>query len=126
MLRLLLDEHLSPTIAEQVRSHNPQLHIVSLQLWRGGAYRGKADDAILEAAREEQLTLVTYDQRTILSLIRRWGREGWSHSGLIMVSEKTIASNNLGALVRNLLALWERRGHEDWTDQMHYLVDEQR
>ncbi|MFN8514271.1 MAG: DUF5615 family PIN-like protein [Thermomicrobiales bacterium] len=123
MLRLLLDEHLSQEIAEQVRVHNPQIPIVSIHTWRGGIYCGKSDDVILEAAHTEQLTLVTYDQRTIRPLIGLWGEEGHSHSGLIMVSERTIRSNNLGALVRSLLALWERRGHDDWTDQLLYLVD---
>jgi len=123
MLRLLLDEHLSQAIAEQVRAHNPQIPIVSIHAWRGGSYCGIADDLILETAREEQLTLVTYDQRTILPVISLWGVEGRSHGGLIMISERTIRSNGFGALVRNLLMLWELRGNEDWTDQMLYLMD---
>jgi hypothetical protein len=124
MLRLLLDEHLTPEIAEQVRAHNPNIPIVSIHHWRGGVYRGQPDELILEAAHEERLTLVTYDQRTIPPLVEWWGAEGRSHSGLIMVSEKSILSNHLGALVRSLLGLWERRGREDWTNQMVYLRNE--
>jgi hypothetical protein len=123
MLRLLLDEHLSQDIAEQVRAHNPVISIVSIHHWRGGTICGKADFILLEAANEEQLTLVTYDQRTIIPLIGRWGEEGRSHSGLVMISEKTIRSSNFGALVRSLLTLWELRGQEDWTDQLLYLAD---
>ncbi len=37
-LRLLLDEHLSPAIAEQLRLHHPDVAIFSLQEWEGGAY----------------------------------------------------------------------------------------
>jgi hypothetical protein len=122
MLRLLLDEHLSQEIAEQVRAHNPEIPIVSIHVWREGDYCGKPDDLILEAAHEEHLTLVTYDQRTILPIVQWWGTEGRSHSGLIMVSMKTTRSNNFGALVRNILTLWERRGQDDWTDELHYLT----
>lgn len=121
MLRLLLDEHLSPVIAEQVRARNPHIPIVSLHHWRGGRLRRTADDLILAAVYEEQLTLVTYDQRTILPIIQWWGSEGRPHSGLIMVSERTVASNNYGALVRRLIALWEARGDEERTNQLLYL-----
>lgn len=124
MLRLLLDEHLSQTLVEQVRTHNPAIPIVSIHTWRGGSFCGVADNFILEAAHEEQLTLLSYDQRTIHPILQWWGAEGRPHSGVIMVSERTIRSNDFGALVRSILALWEQRGQEDWTDQLHYLADD--
>ncbi len=121
MLRLLLDEHLSPLIAKQIREHNPAMEIFSLQEWRNGLYIGQTDEHVLRAAHAARLTLVSYDHRTILSLLGCWAAEGVAHSGLIVVSGKTTAANNIGALVRALLHLWEIRGREEWTDRVFHL-----
>ncbi len=69
-LRLLLDEHLSPRIAVQLVARNPANMVVTLQEWQRGAYLHAADRQILEAARCHGLTLVAYDQRTIMALLR--------------------------------------------------------
>ena len=72
LLRLLLDEHLSPTIAEHLRRRNPQIAILSLQEWEQGAYLRAEDALLLTVARQQRLTLVTYDQRTIVPLLKSW------------------------------------------------------
>jgi hypothetical protein len=48
-LSLLLDEHISPAVAQQVQAKRPEVSIVSLYDWRGGVLAG-ADDAPLLSA----------------------------------------------------------------------------
>lgn len=69
MLSLLLDEHLSPVIAEQLRASHPELLIFSLQEWHDGAYLGASDATLLAAAYREGLTLITRDISTISPLL---------------------------------------------------------
>ena len=98
MLRLLLDEHLSPVIAQQVRSRNPRISILSLHAWEAGSYLQQGDDLLLRTAYTQQLTLVTYDQRTILPLLAAWGEAGIAHGGVIFVDTHTLLPNDFGGL----------------------------
>ncbi|HXI18203.1 MAG TPA: DUF5615 family PIN-like protein, partial [Chloroflexota bacterium] len=94
MLSLLLDEHISPVVAQQLRSKwlalpAPRCSVLSLHEWQDGTALGWPDEMVLQAAQAQQLTLVTYDQRTILPLIKVWGEAGTSHGGVIFIDEKT-------------------------------------
>lgn len=122
MLRILLDEHLSPKVARQMARRQPDLAVVSLQAWRGGAFLQARDEAMLAAACEEGLTLLTYDLRTIVPLLKSLGERGISHGGVILVDDRTIPQNNIGGLVRALERLWNGHGHLDWTDRVTFLV----
>lgn len=103
MLSLLLDQHLSPEIAEQVRAKRPEIPIWSIYEWREGAFIGITDALILRAAGEDGITLVTYDRRTIPPILVEWGNSGFSHSGVIFVDNLNIPSNDFGRLVRGLI-----------------------
>jgi hypothetical protein len=122
VLRLLLDEHVAPEIAEQLPVHLPGVVVVALQDWEGGAYRGASDPDLLTAAAAQQWTLVTYDRRTITPLLKVWGEAGISHAGVIFVDERTLAQNDIGGLVRSLLRLWAAQASLDWTDRVVYLM----
>ncbi len=121
MLRLLLDEHISPVIARQLKVKHPNMDVVALSEWEDGMHLGKPDDEILLLAREQGLTLVTYDQRTITPLLKDWAEAGTVHGGVIFVDEKTIAPNDFGSLVRSLEALWQAYGDQTWTDWVFFL-----
>lgn len=64
MLSFLLDEHLSPAIARELRRQRPDLAIVTLSEWHEAAYLGASDEDILKATQLEALTLVTYDEQS--------------------------------------------------------------
>jgi predicted nuclease of predicted toxin-antitoxin system len=121
MLRLLLDEHLSPDIATHLRRHLPDLVVYSLQEWEDGAFL-QTDALILRTAHTHGLTLVTYDQRTIRPLLKAWGEQGITHGGVIFLSRRTVASSNIGVIVRALIELWQQYGQDEWTDRVHYLT----
>lgn len=121
MLRLLLDEHISPVIARQLKAKHLNLGALGLSEWEDGMHLGKPDDEILLLAREQGLTLVTYDRRTITPLLKDWAETGTVHGGVIFVDEKTIAPNDFGSLVRSLEALWQAYGDQTWTDWVFFL-----
>src|SRR5437868_1895535 len=121
MLAYLLDEHLSPEIAVQVRRKRTGIVIESVQTWREGQIRQTEDASILLAAAEAGLTLVTYDRSTILPLLEEWGEAGRSHAGVLFISHRTIPSSAIGALVNALIAHWEATHKDDWTDRIEFL-----
>lgn len=120
-LKLLLDENLSQTVAEQVKRHLPAQIVESVHTWRGGTFRGRSDRALLQAAHAEGLALVTCDQKTIPPLLSELYAEGESHAGVVFVDGQTIPSSDFGALTRALILLCERRGGEDWLDRILFL-----
>lgn len=120
MLRLLLDEHISPIVAKQLASRRKNMAIVGLPQWEDGLYLGARDDALLAAACEQNLTLLTYDCRTIVPLLQDWGKKGVAHGGAVLADERTIAQNDYGGLVRAVEILWDAQQDFDWTNRVVY------
>jgi hypothetical protein len=120
-LRLLLDEHISDVVAEQVRLRRSDIPIESVHTWRQGAFRSKHDPDLLRAAREEALTLVTYDQNTIPPLFFEFIQAGEEHAGVLFIDDRTIRPDDFGLLVRSLIAFWDVHGQRDWMNQVMYL-----
>jgi predicted nuclease of predicted toxin-antitoxin system len=120
-LKFLLDENISHVVATQIQNHAPEIVIQSVYFWRDGFFKGKQDHALLRAAAEENLTLVTFDQNTIPPLFFEFMQRGEDHGGVIFIDQRTISNNDVGTMVRSLMALWEERGQEDWTNQVMYL-----
>jgi len=118
LLRLLLDEHISPTIARELRVKRPRMEVLSLKQW---GYLGESDEVILGNAFEEGLTLVTYDLRTIAPLLKSWSEVGRTHGGVIFIDWKTIAPDNFGALVRALCGVWDIEAETPWREPIVYL-----
>jgi len=75
MLKLLLDEHISPKVAVGLRSRNRLLTVRAMPDWESGEFLGLDDEACLKEAANQGLTLVTYDRRTIPPLLKRWWRK---------------------------------------------------
>jgi len=121
MLKLLLDEHVSPDVADGLRRRNPRLVVQSTTEWKQGALLGQDDSACLLEAAAMEMTLVTYDRRTIPVLLKTWAEEGRSHGGVIFVDEKTISPANIGALVRALSQLYKETKNFDWADRVVFL-----
>jgi hypothetical protein len=121
MLRLLLDEHISPAVARELRAKHPKLFVLGLMEWENGIHLGSSDEELLQKAAEQRLTLVTYDLRTIPILLKTLVESGHAHGGVIFVDERTIAPNDFGGLVKALAVLWQTDGRQDWTDQVLFL-----
>lgn len=124
MLKLLLDEHISPSVADGLRRRHRSLIVRGMVEWEGGDFLGKDDAACLLEAARQGLTLVTYDRRTIPPLLKIWAEAGQSHGGVIFVDEKTISPADLGGLVRALIELSKETGNVDWTNLVYFLQRE--
>ncbi len=121
MLSFLLDEHVSPDVAVFVKNSRPEIHVFALPDWQDGIWIGESDDEILRAASAQALTLVTYDQRTLPRLLQRWAELKETHAGVIFVDERTIAPNDLPAIARSLIRLWDDHRDLDWSNRLAFL-----
>lgn len=119
-LSLLLNENISPVVAEQIAQKRPDISILSVSLWREGVFLGMPDATLLAAAFEEGKTLVTYDVQ-ILSDLAFWFEQEIPFAGLIFVDVNTIAGNDFGALVRALIYLWDQEHAANWTNRLLFL-----
>ena len=122
MLRLLLDEPISPEVAAGLRRSLPSLAVYAMRDWEYGAHLGQRDDAMLGDAAAQGLTLVTYDRRTIPPLLKAWAEQGKSHGGVIFVDERTIKPSNVGAQIRGLAAVARETSIRDWKDRVIFLL----
>ena len=120
MLRLLLDEHISPDVAIGLRRRRA-IVVHAMTEWEGGAFLGQDDAVCLREAAARGLTLVTYDRRTIPPLLKTWAEEGRAHGGIIFVDEKTISPANIGRLISALARLAKETGKWDWRDRVVFL-----
>ena len=121
MLKLLLDEHISPDVANGLHRRNRTIEIHTMVEWESGRFLGQDDRACLQQAASEGLTLVTYDRRTIPPLLKTWAEEEQTHGGVIFVDEKTISPADIGGLVWGLTRLARETGKWDWTDRIYFL-----
>ena len=72
-MKFLLDEMISPTVAQVLRSKGPEaLALAETEVARTGF----PDPGVLAWAAERGLTLVTYNARDFVPLARAWATEG--------------------------------------------------
>ena len=121
MLKLLLDEHISPDVANGLRRRNRAIEIRYMVEWENGYFLGQEDSPCLREAAVQGLTLVTYDRRTIPPLLKTWAEEERTHGGVIFVDEKTISPADIGGLVWALTRLAKETGNWDWTNRIYFL-----
>jgi hypothetical protein len=121
MLKLLLDEHISPDVANGLRRRHRTMEIRYMLEWEDGRFLGQEDSACLREAATQGLTLVTSDRRTIPPLLKTWAEEERTHGGVIFVDEKTISPADIGGLVSALTRLARKTGNWDWTNRIYFL-----
>ncbi|HXW91138.1 MAG TPA: hypothetical protein VEK33_11380 [Terriglobales bacterium] len=121
MLKLLLDEHISPDVAEGLYRRNRALVVRYIAEWERGDFLGQGDSACMQEAAKQGLTLVTYDRRTIPVLLKAWAEEERDHGGVVFVDEKTISPADIGGLVWALNQLSKKTRRWEWTNRVYFL-----
>jgi hypothetical protein len=121
MVSFLLEEQISPEIAKQILQKRSDISIISIHTWQKGNYLGLDDELILKAAVSEELTLITYDQKTIPPILSQWGQTNINHPGVIFIDYRSIPPNNFGRLVRAIIWLWDTQNRENWQNRIVYL-----
>lgn len=122
MLAYLLDENISPVVADQVAAKNADIVVHSVLHWRDGTLVGQTDMKVVRAATESGLTLVTYDLKTIPPLLMEMASDNEAHSGVLFVDDASVRNNDFEKLVVALLAHFEKHGTEDWADRVAFLT----
>ena len=117
---VLLDAHLATGIVVGLRRLG--IDAVSLAEWRGGAYRTGSDDDNLRAAHEERRALVTFDVRSIPPLVRALAEQRSDHSGVILISRKTFAQNDVRQIVQSLARMLNERPGDAFANQVLFLA----
>ena len=121
MVKLLLDEHISPDVAEGMRRRLKELTLFCLAEWENGRVLGQPDDRLLREAGARRLTLVTYDRKTIPPLLKIWAETGRDHGGVIFVDDKTIPPSDLGGIIRGLRRIVQESRGWDWNNRICFL-----
>jgi hypothetical protein len=121
VLKFLLDEHISPDVADGLRRRNRTIIVRYMVEWENGDFLGQEDSACLQEAATQGLTLVTSDRRTIPPLLKAWAEEERMHGGFVFVDEKTISLTDIGGLVWALTRLLKETGKWHWTNRVSFL-----
>ena len=98
MLKLLLDEHISPAVAYGLRRRNRQLVAFYMTEWEDGEFLGQQDSVCLKQAAAQGLTLVTYDRRTIPPLLKSWGKKSESTVEWFLLTKRLSPRQTLATL----------------------------
>jgi predicted nuclease of predicted toxin-antitoxin system len=118
--RFLLDEHINPAVAIQLRRKGYDAASI-----HETEHLGLHDPEVLELAAAQRRSLVTYNIVDFEALAGQWFARGLGHSGIVLVHERTIPQRTVGKLVRALAALAVRfPGPRALDDQVIYLTRE--
>jgi len=123
-LRLLLDEHFPPEIAERLREDLGH-DVVSVS----GTLRleGKADAFLLDHAAGERRAIVTQDIRDFAALHSRYLQQDRTHYGIVFAPSRRFSRNkrHIGEIVRALNIFMRSHPLEDtMKDAIHWLQSE--
>lgn len=105
-MRLLLDEHFTFTIAEELRRR--AIDAIAIQKERP-ELEGQGDDAVLRIATAERRVVVTNNVRDYAPLVEDFGLRGETHFGVIFTDDATFPRTHAGGglIVRALAAFVE-------------------
>lgn len=122
MLQILTDEQIDPEIAIAAKKRCRGTSIISLHHWCNGHFVGASDEEVLREAARQEMTLLTFDLKTVPPLLRVWGERGVDHGGVIFVDSRSFAQNDIGGISKALVQLWELQGKRDWRNRFFFLT----
>lgn len=119
-MRVLLDEHYSCTIAEELRQRG--VDAVAVQKERP-ELEGQDDEVLLRTATAEGRVVVTNNVRDYAPLVEDFGLRGETHFGVIFTDDATFPRTHagVGLIVRALIAFVEGSRGDDLVNGCLYL-----
>ncbi len=82
---------------------------------------GETDRRILQGARIAGLVLVTFDLATIPSLLQDMASSGDGHGGVVLISSRSCAQNDLRGIAKALNSLHQSLGSEACKNRIVFL-----
>jgi hypothetical protein len=119
-VKLLLDEHYSPQIAERLRAQGHDVTAVAAQ----PALAGLADRALITAAHRDGRALLTENVGDFVLIATELGRTGTHHAGIILANPRRFrrSRNGMRRLVEALHDLLVAHPQDDaFTDRIAWL-----
>ena len=116
-MKLMLDVHLDPGLADALRRRWPKLDVQSAT---EPGLAVLSNPLLLEMLDEEGRVLVTRDVNTMPEHVKTRMCAGLTHGGVIFVP-RTIAQTDTRQLLRRLTELIEREGNADWRSRVCWL-----
>ncbi len=120
MTRLVADANLSRKFVRACLRLDKKCPLVPLADWMNGKYRVSEDAVLLAVLREQGLTLVSFDRRTMAAHAGELTRAGAGHAGVILF-RRSVSPIDYGKQSRLLVEFWREAGNEDWADRIAYL-----
>lgn len=123
-MRLLLDEHFAPEIAERLRQDLGH-DVVSVS--GTPSLQGKADTFLLDYAAGDRRAIVTQDIRDFAALHSRCLRNERTHYGIVFAPSRRFSRDkkHIGEIVRALdVFIRSRPSDETMIDATHWLQSE--
>ncbi len=81
------------------------------------------DDVILRTAHSEQRILVTFDVHSMPVVIRHFAESGVDHSGVVLISTKTLGQDDAPHLAAALERFANLYGDQSLNNQVLFLSD---
>ena len=119
-MKLLLDEHYSPRIAEHLRAQGHDVTSVVEQ----SALAGLADRTLITVARRDGRALVTENVGDLMPIATELARIGTAHAGIILTNRHRFprSRDGMGRLVEALRDLLVAHPQDDaFTDRVVWL-----
>jgi hypothetical protein len=92
LLKLLLDEHYCPLIADRLRALGHDVHAVADR----PDLRGASDRRLLEIGSHERRTIVTGNVRDFARLAQEAASRGDAHHGILFTSDRSLPRSKAG------------------------------
>lgn len=118
-MKLVLDHHYSPLIAEQLRERGHDVVTAGEQGWEA-----EDDEPLLDLCASDGRALLTNNVAEFAVIARQWQAQGRSHHGLIFTSDHSMprSRKTIGCYVELLAALMTDNPRDDsFVGRVHWL-----
>ena len=120
MIRLVADANLSRRFVEACLRLEKAFPIIHIADWLDGRHRISKDPVLLEALREHDAILITFDRRSMAMHAGQLTRSSGGHAGVILF-RRSVSPMDYGKQSRLLVGLWKEAKDWDWADRIEYL-----